>query len=489
VDALIAADRPRRGTSVATRMTLWFILCTFSLIFTTAGLLYWTLVDGLYKEDFRDLADNLNNALLLMGSNSSTAAGISPSGRPPWAPAQQPQIYLRVLDARGRTVRETPGMANELPPPRSIDLSNVREAEGVREEATAAWGKPFLVLLVRAPRRDAQGEPEFLQVAMDQVHDEHLLSRFRTRLWLVFGGSLIFCSITGYLIARGGMRSIAKISRAAAHIGSATLHERIESRGLPAELGALADTFNDMLDRLERSFQHVSQFSDDVAHELRTPINNLRGMIEVTLSKDRPNETYHEVFESCLEECARISRLIETLLFLARTDTATELLTRERVDIGRELAKVEAFYGAAATEADVTLELTTPSGLAVYLNRTLFQQVVGNLVQNALAHTSAGEAITVSARLESDELLLTVADDGRGIPAEHLPHVLKRFYRVDRARGSSGQNVGLGLAVVNTIAMRHGGHVKIESEVGRGTQVMVTFARVSIPSPVAAPSA
>jgi two-component system, OmpR family, heavy metal sensor histidine kinase CusS len=476
----MAARKPRRGTSVAMRMTLWFMLSNFALIFTAAGLLYWTLVNGLYKEDFRDLADNLNNALLLLGANSTLdSREFLASSRPSWVPAQQPQIYLRLLDARAHTIKETPGMANELQPPSPSELSSLGWPEGTRQEMVAASGKPYLVLLVRAPSGDPQDAPQFLQVAMDRVHDEQLLARFRTRLWLVFGGSLIGCSIAGYLIARGGMRSITRISQTAASIGSATLHERIESEGLPAELGYLTDTFNDMLNRLEQSFQHVSQFSDDVAHELRTPINKLRGMIEVALSKRRTGEAYRDVMESCLEECTRISRLIETLLFLARTDTAKESLMRERVDVGEELAKVEAFYGAAASEAGIALHLTSPPGLAAYLNRTLFQQAVGNLVQNSLAHTASGGVVTVTVGQEAGNLILTVTDSGCGIPPEHLPHVLKRFYRVDRARGSAGQNVGLGLAVVNTIATRHGGQVKIVSEVGRGTRVAVTFAHIT----------
>jgi signal transduction histidine kinase len=137
----------------------------------------------------------------------------------------------------------------------------------------------------------------------------------------------------------------------------------------------------------------------------------------------------------------------------------------------------------------VTLELSARPGLSAYVNRTLFQQVAGNLVQNALAHTASGGSITVTARLESDNLHLSVADTGHGISREDLPHVLKRFYRSDRVRGSSGLNLGLGLAVVNTIATRHGGHVKIESEVGRGTQVTVTFARVDAAAPNAATAA
>lgn len=272
-----------------------------------------------------------------------------------------------------------------------------------------------------------------------------------------------------------GNAPIESISGAAARIRSTTLDERIATQGLPVELRNLAETFNSMLDRLEQSFRHISQFSDDVAHELRTPVNNLRGEIEVALGKLRSSESYRETLGSCLEECTRISRLIETLLFLARSDTSTHPLEREQVDVNMELATVEAFYGAAASEAGVALRVMSAEGLSARVNRTLFQQAVGNLVSNAIAHTPKGGSITIEARSDADGLVITVRDTGRGIPQEHLPRVFERFYRVDRTQGSSSQHVGLGLAVVKSIVMRHGGRVAISSEAGRGTQVILTL--------------
>jgi two-component system heavy metal sensor histidine kinase CusS len=271
------------------------------------------------------------------------------------------------------------------------------------------------------------------------------------------------------------MRPIEGIGRTAAHIRATTLHERIAMQGLPAELRGLAETFNSMLDRLEQSFRHVSQFSDDVAHELRTPINNLRGEVEVALGKSRSEEEHRDILGSCLEECARISRLIETLLFLARSDTGADVLQREKIDVGRELAKVESYYEAAAAEAGVDFHVSSGGGVSAELDRTLFQQAIGNLVSNAIAHTAAGACVTLIADSSEEGLRVTVSDMGCGIAPVHLPHVFERFYRVDRARVSSAQNAGLGLAVVKSIVTRHGGRVEIDSEVGRGTQVRLVL--------------
>jgi two-component system, OmpR family, heavy metal sensor histidine kinase CusS len=186
----------------------------------------------------------------------------------------------------------------------------------------------------------------------------------------------VLCALVGYL---SGMRPIQEISRTAARIRSTTLDERIQAHGLPAELAGLAETFNSMLDRLEQSFLHISHFSDDVAHELRTPVNNLRGEIEVALSKARSGET-----------------------------------------------KVEEFYGAAAMDAGVVLRVCDDgAGQCAEVNRTLFQQAIGNLVSNAIAHTRPGGTVTIRARADASQLTVSVSDTGCGIPPEHLPRVFR----------------------------------------------------------------
>jgi two-component system, OmpR family, heavy metal sensor histidine kinase CusS len=302
-----------------------------------------------------------------------------------------------------------------------------------------------------------------------------VLAQYRTRLWVVLSVSLILCSLASCLIARRSMRPIENISHTAARMQSTTLNERIEMRSLPAELAGLAETFNSMLDRLEQSFQHVSQFSDDVAHELRTPINNLCGQIEVALTKVRSGEEYRDVLGSCLEEGTRISRLIQALLFLARSDFTTQVLKREKIDVGQELTKLERLYEVVATEAGINLRVSSNDGVSAQLDRTVFQQVMANLISNAIAHTPRGGSVNVTTCVDQELLTVSVSDTGCGIPPKHLSRVFDRFYRVDQARGKSAENAGLGLAIVKSAIIRHGGHVEIDSEVGRGTEVRVVL--------------
>jgi two-component system heavy metal sensor histidine kinase CusS len=229
-----------------------------------------------------------------------------------------------------------------------------------------------------------------------------------------------------------------------------------------------------MLNRLEQSFARLRQFSADIAHELRTPINNMRGEIEVALGKPRSADDYREVLGSSLEECGRLAGMIDSLLLLARAENPRTTIDREPLDVAEELARVREFYEAAAGEAGVRLTLAVAGRVEAVLNRALFQRAVANLVANALAHTPPDGSVTLAAAGRDGVTRVEVSDTGCGIPACHLAHVFERFYRVDPARRSPG-GMGVGLTLVRSIVELHGGTVEIASEVGRGTRVVMTF--------------
>lgn len=314
-----------------------------------------------------------------------------------------------------------------------------------------------------------------MQVALEVTLEKNLLAGYRARLWLVLGMGLLLSVAMGYLIARRGVRPVEEIAATVRRIRSSTLNERVATAGLPAELSSLASTFNETLDRIEDAFARLGRFSSDIAHELRTPINNIRGEVEVSLSKARSPEEYREVLSSALEECLRLSRTIDSLLFLARAEHPETQVRYEPVDIGKELVAVREFYEAAASDAGIRLDLAASSGLSVSLDRTLFQRAVGNLIENSLSYTSLGGHIRLEAARDNGTLLVSVADDGCGIPAEHLPRVFDRFHRVDAARSGSSGGAGLGLAIVKSIVVLHGGDARIESAPGQGTRVTLQF--------------
>jgi two-component system heavy metal sensor histidine kinase CusS len=318
-------------------------------------------------------------------------------------------------------------------------------------------------------------ESRIIQLAFDRTFEEELLAGYRRNLWLVLGIALVACALGGYHIARRGLRPVAEITATARQIRATSLDARIEAARFPAELATLAATFNEMLDRLQESFNRLARFSADIAHELRTPVNNIRGEAEVTLGKERAPAEYREVLGSCLEECARLTRLIDSLLFLARAESPQTQIVKESIDVGRELSLVRDFYEAAAGEAGIRLQVLARDGLEADMDRTLFQRAVGNLIANAIAHTPPDGAIMLAAARSGNRIQIEVSDSGCGIAPEHLPYVFDRFYRVDQARANSSARVGLGLAIVKSIATLHGGTVSIASAPHQGTRVTISL--------------
>jgi len=455
------------------RLTAWYAGSALVLILAATGFLYWVLAASFDAEDRRALANTVADLRLVLRASGELRLPDAATPTPAHPFRSPQQTWVRVVDAGGRTLVETPGMGEVLPAAAFPAAAPPQAADGVRGEVSTASGMMFDTLSAQVAADAGDPDGRVLQVAMDRADEELLLAHYRERLWLVLAAAVVFCSGIGYAIARRGIRPIGRVTATARRVRSSTLHERIDLTDLPTELRALAGTFNEMLDRLEESFVQVSQFSADVAHELRTPLNNLRGEIEVALGRARSVEDYRETLGSALEECLRLSRVIQSLLFLARAETATGSPHHDEIEVEQEIAAVLDFYEAAAAEAGVDLRADGGSGIVARFDRTLFQQAVGNLVANAIAHTPPGGSVTVRPRCDGEVLRVEVADTGRGVAAEHLPHVFDRFYRADPARSGASGNVGLGLAMVRSIAALHGGSVAMESRLGHGTRVVL----------------
>jgi two-component system heavy metal sensor histidine kinase CusS len=396
------------------------------------------------------------------------AVGTEQAARP------EAQMYVRILGPDGSTLVETPGMSAELPPSVFWTPRATEWAERAREVTTHSH-RSYRVLAVGAAMDKSGDRTGVLQLAFDRSYEEDLLVGYRRSLLAVLAVALLACILLSYRIAHRGLRPLAEMAATAGRIRPMTLHERMQTAGLPADLAVLAATFNEMLDRLEASFGRLERFSADIAHELRTPVSNIRGLAEVALGRPRAPEEYHDTLASCLEECERLARLIDSLLFLARADNPQTRINREQVDLARELAAVRDYYEAAAEEAGIQLWLAVEGRVVAYLDRILIQRAVGNLVANALAHTPAGGTVTLTARTESESVVIEVADTGCGIAKEHLLHVFDRFFRVDQARTGNGGRVGLGLAIVRGIAVLHGGNAAIHSTLGQGTRITLVL--------------
>lgn len=446
--------RSKRPGSLALKLAGWYAASAFLLLVAGTGFLYWKLVQSSNAEDDQYLTEKANTIRELLREHDFRTLKWEVEGESAVRPGAQ--LLSRVSSSDGRTLVETTGMSDHLTP-------STFPANGQKE---------FRRLGERVFRLLSEQVPGYqLQVALEVTPERNLFGEYRENLLAVLGIGLVVSAMIGYGIARKGIRPVEEIASTMRRIRSSTLNERVGAGALPSELSSLASTFNEMLDHLEDAFARLARFSSDIAHELRTPINNIRGEVEVTLGKARSPEEYREVLGSALEECLRLSRMIDSLLFLARAENPQTEIRREMLDVGKELAAVREFYDPAAGEAGVHLDLSVGGAVTALLDRTLFQRAIGNLIENALAHTNPGGHILMEAVRDNGTLRVSVADDGCGIPAEHLPHVFERFHRVDPARSKNSGGAGLGLAIVKSVANLHGGNTQIQSSMGHGTRV------------------
>ncbi len=433
---------------------------------------------NLREEDKQFLADKVHSLQMLLQEHGDNRTSLEQEVQWEAVTAKVTPYYAyfsRILEP-GIVVIETPGMA-EVVPATVFPMPAAETKRGDLAENSLQWytadGHPYLLLA--AQTTNEAGESRVIQVALDVSREDALLTDYQRKLAMILPLGILLSATLGALVARRGMRPLQDITRAAQRITASQLHERIEPTRWPRELRTLAEAFDQMLGRLEDSFTRLTQFSADLAHELRTPINNLMGEAEVTLARARSEAEYRDVLESSLEECGRLSRMIDSLLFLARADNAEVSLQLARLDVRQELEAIRDFYEAVAEEQGVTAQCEGEASLEA--DPILFRRAITNVLANAIRHTPSGGQIklVVEPSPSADSVAIHVSDNGCGIAQEHLPKVFDRFYRVDQARSADSHSTGLGLAIVRSIMVMHGGTVSIESQPGKGTTVTLHF--------------
>ncbi len=443
--------------SLSTQLTVWYSGFALLLLLAATGYLSWALMTDLNHEDDHFLRERMAHVRDVLDRSPDDSAALEQEIDAVSGTNRLLPIYVRVFDKSGTIVVESAGM-------RTFPVTNFETGE----EVESADGRSYRVLANQTDRF-------VIQAALDRTREELMIARYLRNVWWVLAVAVLLCACGGYRIAKRCIGPIHEIIQNFGEIGASTLDRRIESAGQTAEISSLVVTFNKMLDRLEASFNRLSQFSADIAHELRTPVNNMRGELEVALGKTRTADQYRDVVGSSLEECQRLSRMIDNLLFLARAENPETQIRREPLNVSDELQTVMDFYEAAACESGLNLAVDSPQGVQADFDRILFQRAMSNLVANAISYTRPGGRVDVRAVREGATVRIEVTDTGCGISPADLPHVFDRLYRVDGARTAASGGVGLGLAIVKSIAELHGGTVEISSAAGQGTRVSLVL--------------
>jgi two-component system heavy metal sensor histidine kinase CusS len=340
----------------------------------------------------------------------------------------------------------------------------------------------------------ADGSAVTIVIARDMTDRWLLLDHYRDRLYGAGFGGMLLAFLMSWMLVHESLRPLRELAAHAAAITVDRLHARMKIDDAPRELAAVIASLNAMLDRLAGGFQRMSQYTADLAHDMRTPLANLRGSTEVALARPRGADEYQALLESNLEECERLSRMIESVLFLARAEHPQFVTHMKTLDAHAELARVADYFEGIADDAGVKVRVldarriddktdrkneSETSGSAFRADAELFRRAVSNLLANAIRHTPRGGEITLSAQPEraAQRLRVSVANEGSHIDPSALERVFDRFYRADPARRTAPAgpaSTGLGLAIVRTIMELHGGSAFAESD-KTGTRFILLF--------------
>ena len=402
---------------------------------------------------------------------------------------------LLITDSSGKVIQdhETQESAEstiyqDLPQDRPADIQ-ARVRQWVTASKPGQAGTPFWM-----QKRDSSGElfqiraavmwderrhdPFYVALGTSLAKNEEILRRYSFMIFVgVIPGATLLGWLVGWLVAGRALTPVRDVAQAAQRITGSNLGLRIPSRHAGDELDYLILTFNRMIERLEATFRQMKQFSADVSHELRTPITAIRGQLEVALMTAGSTEQYREAMFNALQDIDRLSQIVRALLLLSQAESGQLALQRARIDIGLVLEDLAEQFQIPAEGAGVRLAAHCEPGCFVDADRVQVERMITNLLSNALKFTPVGGEVRLSARPLPGSVELVVEDTGRGIPAEHLPHIFDRFYRVPGSGTAPApdQGLGLGLSFVAWIAKAHNGVIDVQSTPGKGTRFTIAL--------------
>ncbi|HDR9487581.1 TPA: heavy metal sensor histidine kinase [Burkholderia aenigmatica] len=450
--------------SLLRRLTLAFAVVAALVFALTGAYLYRSLSAELTRRDDIEISGKLNQFLQLARASGSIAALRADPAVFHEVLLSHPGVYLGIYDAQNRALVEhsdeagntlasvisAPHPASRASRPFTCSPPGIGTSRCVYARATLPSGDAIQVALART--------------ATDR---QSLLESYRVDIWLAAALGALLVGALGYAVASRGLRPVKSLGRQTSRIEAHNLNARLDARGGPVELHELATSVNRMLDRLERAFVRLSQFSSDLAHDMRTPLANVISSSQVTLSRARTTEEYEALIDSNIEECERLQRMIENMLFLARTDNARQHLKTAELDAGSELRRLASYFQALADEAGVRIDVHGEA--PVVADATLFRRAVSNLASNALEHAEAASTIELAVSTQAGYAVVEVTNRGAAIPPEQVDKIFERFYRIDSSRHGAARNAGLGLAIVKSIMELHRGKVEVASRDGRTT--------------------
>ncbi|HCJ30051.1 MAG TPA: two-component sensor histidine kinase [Pseudomonas sp.] len=441
-----------RRLSLTARLSLMFMLAVTGVL-GAAGFFFYQLSQHHFDElDRHTLDDKLQASRQLLQGLDDLAQFDALRPQLQALLGGHSDLSVRIVDAEGQLLFADTGAT------RSAEAHSHGFADTDVPHEKRVWRR-------RAGVVEVAGRPLSVELALDVTTHKVFFHTLTGWLWSALVLCALISGVLGWLLARSGLRPLREVTQVAASVSAKSLTERIPAESTPVELQQLVQAFNAMLARLEDAFVRLSNFSADIAHELRTPLSNLMTHTEVVLTRARSSEDYQENLYSNLEELRRMARMIDDMLFLAKADNGLIIPQAQPIELHALCGKLLEFYQLTADERDVRFELSGAGHIQG--DPAMLHRALSNLLSNALRYTPDAGVIRLDIEAGEKGVVLSIGNPGATIPEQHLPRLFDRFYRGDPARREGNpSNAGLGLAITRSIVEAHRGKIRCSSQCG-----------------------
>jgi len=448
------------------RMALWYTVTFLTMIILIFGFLDYRLRRNLLKQIDRMLADEAQEIIKEGPKNSGCLNDQLKKYEKVVSNRRYYPIAFQLLDQKGRIIFSSLALPGLAFPKVSLDHNNYQKTVNTTLDGPQGES-PFRICTYFYSEN---GKLKYVvQIVTHLLTMEKTIENFREHLLTAFLLAFIFGSIGGWFLSRKSLRPIDKITEITKRISARNLSERLPFQGSDDDLDRLVTTINQMMGRLEESFQKLSRFTADAAHELRTPLAALKGETEVLLSRKRSSEDYHEALTNNLERLDFLTKLVNDLLILSQADEGKASLKIENLNFSELLKELWEAFILVAMQKKISFTFSAPEKVLINGDRVKLQQLFSNLIDNAIKYTPEGETISLIVQPGKDHVTVVLKDTGIGIPSDDLPHIFDRFYRVDTSRSRLTGGVGLGLSICQWIVKAHHGTIDVKSTPQQGT--------------------
>ena len=452
--------------SIKFRFTIWYLLVLAMLLTALSAGVYFYLSRNLYR--------SLDRSLEIRSTQLCSISAILESIRQGEFQEELGEIVILYFYSGDQLMEVSPQgisipLSHELISQAIAGRSSFTTSQTAEGERLRILAVPINLSMLGPPPGI---QPAALVIAHSTKQIDQALARLVRTLVIAIPLALALAAGGGIFLARRALKPVDQIAQTAQEIEETDLSRRIDVNTRD-ELGRLAATLNAMIGRLEKAFQHQKQFTSDASHELRAPLAVIEAESTLALQKERPSNDYRRSLEIISQESRQMSSLIDKLLTLARADAGKEQWNFTEVNLGKLITSLSTDVEVLCQEKGLSFQLGQPQNLVVKGDEARLRELFMNLLDNAIRYTPAPGTVSISLRREGQMAVVAITDTGVGIPAEDIPFIFERFYRVDKSRSRGGGGSGLGLAICRHIAEAHGGKIEVESQVGAGSTFSV----------------